>query len=260
MCIVSRDAVLRHSRICRLRKPQLVPEPQRRGKKRSACDNCAKSKLSCDATFPCETCLFNHRRCTYNRLSGFLAASKISQNCSDMRASDCQAEEPALQSTTTSLGNDIPSLIQKSENQTAIPFLRKYVDPDIKSLPEVFNRLSLTESERGNGEGARNTDSVRILVHAKPYFPKYSFAGLLYELSSSGFLVLLFHSLPTSLTNAQQALVQISIFMMTRNMTIPIARYSCLIAFIIFSLLHQNVMHNSLKNSPNFGLIFRQSL
>lgn len=42
--------------------------------------------------------------------------------------------------------------MEKSENQTAIPFLRNYVDLDIKSLPEVFDRLSLTENGSGGAE------------------------------------------------------------------------------------------------------------
>lgn len=86
--------------------------------------------------------------------------------------------------------------MQKSENHAAIPFLRKYVDPDIKSLPEVFDRLSLTENGRGNGEGTDDLDTSEILVQTAPIFPKYSFAGLLFELSSSEFWTPLFHSLP----------------------------------------------------------------
>ncbi|PCG92123.1 Transcription factor [Penicillium occitanis (nom. inval.)] len=87
----------------------------------------------------------------------------------------------------TSSRNDIPSLMQKWENQTAIPFLRKYVDPDIKSLPEVSDKLSLTENGRGNDEGADDLDFSQFLAQTTPIFPKYSFAGLLFELSSSEF-------------------------------------------------------------------------
>lgn len=192
----SRDAVLRHSRICRLREAQLVPGPQRRGKKRSACDNCAKSKLSCDADFPCEACLLNHRACTYDRLGGFSAASKANQKGDDTKIRGSHTDKSASQSTTTNLSSDILSLIHKSENQTAIPFLRKYVDPDVKSLPEVFDRLSLTDIGRGNNEGTGNLDSSEILVQKPRVFPKYSFAGLLFELSSSEFQMPMLHVPP----------------------------------------------------------------
>ena len=140
-----------------------MPVPQRRGEKRSACDNCAKSKLSCDAEFPCEACLFNHRTCTYDRLGGCSEASRVTRNCNDTKSRGSQGDKSSVQSTTTSIRSDIPSLMQKSEDQTATPFLRKYVDPDIKNLP-VFDRLSLTENRRGNDEGAENLDSSGFLV------------------------------------------------------------------------------------------------
>lgn len=152
-----------------------MPRPRKRGKKRSACDNCARAKLYCDADFPCETCLANQRQCTYNRLERSPTTAKPDNDNDGLTGSSSQRDRSPQK-------NDISSLMKKSENQVAIPFLTRYNNPDIKSLPEVFQGLSFNDGKD------RQTNEIGRIENALPsnsMFPRYSFAGLLFGLSSS---------------------------------------------------------------------------
>ncbi|KAK9463630.1 uncharacterized protein V1516DRAFT_661760 [Lipomyces oligophaga] len=62
------DIARRHSLTCPSRGENQDLSIQRRGKKRKACDACARSKIACDSAVVCKNCTLNGIKCTYFRL------------------------------------------------------------------------------------------------------------------------------------------------------------------------------------------------
>ncbi|KAK9380274.1 uncharacterized protein V2V93DRAFT_381205 [Kockiozyma suomiensis] len=63
------DIARRHSASCSSRGGQQGIPQQKRGKKRKACDACARSKIACDASELCRNCAMSSIPCTYFRLT-----------------------------------------------------------------------------------------------------------------------------------------------------------------------------------------------
>ncbi|KAJ5467252.1 hypothetical protein N7475_005004 [Penicillium sp. IBT 31633x] len=58
---------LRHTR---LKSGQEIPEPERGGKHKRACDSCANLRKACSGESPCAECTQREKQCTYQRLRG----------------------------------------------------------------------------------------------------------------------------------------------------------------------------------------------
>jgi hypothetical protein len=148
---VSSDAVLRHFRSCPSRGTRPVPSPLKRGKKRKACDCCARAKLSCDCELPCETCLVNGNFCTYGRAAENSVGSSTAQRVEQTRTTD-YSESRTVSSTLSrvvspGIETDVPSLMRQLNNKISIPFLLNYTDPETKTFPDTFGRSSLTDPD-----------------------------------------------------------------------------------------------------------------
>ena len=59
----------KHLRSCQSRKASghAIPYPEPRGRKRRACDQCARSKRACNFEHPCDTCSLRSLPCSYHR-------------------------------------------------------------------------------------------------------------------------------------------------------------------------------------------------
>ncbi|RGP63278.1 hypothetical protein FLONG3_9931 [Fusarium longipes] len=62
------DVASRHARSCPARKGRALPPPAKRGRRLHACNNCAKSKLSCNSELPCSRCSAKQVSCNYSAL------------------------------------------------------------------------------------------------------------------------------------------------------------------------------------------------
>ncbi|KAF7591060.1 hypothetical protein BBP40_002020 [Aspergillus hancockii] len=62
------DTARRHAKTCPKRSGQPIPRTQKRGKRRTSCDYCARGKFACDQCVPCGQCKSNALTCTYTRL------------------------------------------------------------------------------------------------------------------------------------------------------------------------------------------------
>ena len=57
-----------------------MPEPERRGKHKRACDSCASLRKACNGAIPCAECTQREKQCTYQRLiSDELPLPSVSQ-------------------------------------------------------------------------------------------------------------------------------------------------------------------------------------
>lgn len=65
---VRADVTRRHARSCQARGGRPLPPQAKRGRKLRACDNCSRSKLSCNSGIPCARCSSRHISCTYSAL------------------------------------------------------------------------------------------------------------------------------------------------------------------------------------------------
>lgn len=75
--------------------------------------------------------------------------------------------------------------MKEPTNNAKIPFLSKYIDPDIKKLPEVFSNLSLRETDGPDSPNEEFKSDIQVTLPWNKSFPRYSFAGLLLGISSS---------------------------------------------------------------------------
>jgi hypothetical protein len=60
----------RHWKSCRARVDggYAIPEPERGGKHKRACDSCASLRKACNGEIPCYECVQREKECTYQRL------------------------------------------------------------------------------------------------------------------------------------------------------------------------------------------------
>lgn len=67
---VLRDVLRRHWKSCKARvdSGHEIPEPERGGKQKRACDSCAGLRKACNGEMPCAECTQRERLCTYQRL------------------------------------------------------------------------------------------------------------------------------------------------------------------------------------------------
>lgn len=143
----SRDILRRHYTTCPSRATQPLPRPLKKGKRRKACDCCAKAKLSCDFDSPCESCLARNTSCTYQRVGDDTTSERdqIRPGAAPSGFSECsneQCNQSNLHSSPSfvSLKSNTPELYLgiQHRSKTSIPFLLNYTNPENRSLRDTF--------------------------------------------------------------------------------------------------------------------------
>lgn len=99
----NRDVLKRHWQTCKLRleQDQEIPRlvPKIKGKKRKACDRCARLKKACSLGYPCESCREKMVACTFNPVARGSAnyeeddTGAVSSNCGNSSSDNGQREE-----------------------------------------------------------------------------------------------------------------------------------------------------------------------
>lgn len=87
LTVVANSDVLRdHFQRCERRGNAAIPAQEERGRKRHACDRCARSKVRCDLETPCKRCRDVGRVCVKSRVRG--GSSSAESSPSDITSSD----------------------------------------------------------------------------------------------------------------------------------------------------------------------------
>ena len=126
----------RHYTTCKSRKQRPVPEKLKRGKRKVACDLCAKSKLWCDFESPCETCLSKNQECTYTRLKEDSSPQNQSIDTQVPPTVPNDGLEKGFHSATPS-GQGDTETVSKPSQKASLPFLLNLTNPN-NSLAGVF--------------------------------------------------------------------------------------------------------------------------
>ncbi len=155
------DILRRHYVNCPSRGSQPIPGPLKKGKQRRACDQCARSKLSCDFESPCESCLASRNKCTYQRireeprlsedLTGEASASaNFEQSAASVLIPDHREGSPILD-------DDVQS---RPSCKASISFMLNDTDPEAGTLRDELSssaRESLDLSKSSNTDGLNET-------------------------------------------------------------------------------------------------------
>lgn len=105
-----RDVLRRHWKSCKARvdSGHAIPEPERGGKHKRACDSCASLRKACNGEIPCAECTQRERQCTYQRLLGDeLPLPSISQallGTPDAESSGVNNDAPKVAESSWDLG------------------------------------------------------------------------------------------------------------------------------------------------------------
>lgn len=163
---IHRDILRRHFLSCKMRGDKPIPEKQKRGRRKCACDRCAAMKSACDRQRPCNTCKNSDAACTWDRVQGETELPRTDMPPTDLREgsefSSASSELPLIPQYSQAevetwniddpVGGAEPSLPDnltystKIRNQTAtttfekmsVPFLANFVSRDSRSLAEMF--------------------------------------------------------------------------------------------------------------------------
>lgn len=120
-----RDVLRRHYQSCPQRGQRAIPHRLRRGRRKQACDSCARLKTSCDLDWPCENCLLSDKTCSYLRIEAKQYHDKTQKSRSD---------PPPM--TPQLLSHDDTEI-----HKISIPFLLNWTSP-YRGLTETFERSS----------------------------------------------------------------------------------------------------------------------
>lgn len=118
----------RHWKSCKARvdSGHEIPEPERGGKHKRACDSCASLRKACNGEIPCAECTQRQRQCTYQRLlDDELPLPSTSQSL---------LKTPAEESSAV---NDNASEVSGSGWQLGLATLYPYT-PEIKARRRLF--------------------------------------------------------------------------------------------------------------------------
>lgn len=115
-----RDSLRRHYNACsKKEKHRLIP-PEKRGRKRRACDLCHSQKIQCDARLPCNRCSVKDTVCTYG---------SFNSGTSDVLAATESGSDLALIETCG---------VNPPDDRCPVPFLYSYTDPRFESITYAF--------------------------------------------------------------------------------------------------------------------------
>ncbi|KAL3424882.1 hypothetical protein PVAG01_04163 [Phlyctema vagabunda] len=139
------DAARRHSKSCALRDNRPLPEPRQRGKKKQACETCARAKRACDRSMPCGGCQTSQTVCTYYQSQHDISHLQQKQ----LEVDSAESSDKSLSDTSSSytcspapqtLKPTASSALSSGSKYTRIDvqFLLNYTDPNSGALPDFF--------------------------------------------------------------------------------------------------------------------------
>ncbi|KAJ5569457.1 uncharacterized protein N7459_008887 [Penicillium hispanicum] len=139
------DALRRHYKSCSQIGIQPEPAPGRPGRRRKACDNCARNRIACDGNSVCGACEQNGNTCSYQRLGA---------PPSGLPGPPLNVQRIAIRSY-----GERRTTHQDSQNQSkvSVPFLLNYSAASSQSpgdVNHVLSLLSTAESKDQNLEPA----------------------------------------------------------------------------------------------------------
>ncbi|EOD43913.1 putative zinc c2h2 type domain containing protein [Neofusicoccum parvum UCRNP2] len=163
-----RDILRRHYLACKSRGDRPVPEQQRPGRRKSACDRCASFKLACDLRRPCQACESAGSPCTWRRVQQRTAVPEPDVPTSspsapeDLEPAPEDLEPAAQHSRLHTSSPSAPEDLEPAPDdlQPAVPppraprlaldtadicmsFVAALCGPGRKTVPEVFGFLSV---------------------------------------------------------------------------------------------------------------------
>ncbi|KAK9448412.1 uncharacterized protein V1518DRAFT_418894 [Limtongia smithiae] len=143
------DIARRHAQNCPARGDKQHPVQQKRGKKRKACDACAKARIACDAAELCENCLAYGISCTYNRVNEDTAAAattrqKLTHDVSFVRLDDDpvviqQTPEASTQGVFEFLNWGTAQNTTDDDRNRRFPFLMNFTRNQRRTMRMLFN-------------------------------------------------------------------------------------------------------------------------
>ncbi|KAF2796691.1 hypothetical protein K505DRAFT_157248 [Melanomma pulvis-pyrius CBS 109.77] len=142
------DILRRHYKTCKSRGDHPVPGPQKRGRRKQACDRCATFKMACDRSRPCYACLSNNTACTWNRVQATVVNTQIitderQRNDTALSVTPYSPESSPSESNVAAPPQSPESLSVVETpgfmlEKMPIPFLMNFVTSESRSLPETF--------------------------------------------------------------------------------------------------------------------------
>lgn len=139
----SRDVLKRHYKRCVSASTSALPEPALAGRHRTACDACAKCKITCDRLLNCAACTRRGTECTYKRLETPSLRKELAPRGELETSTGRQLEQ--LERTTRSQKPD-------RTGQLSVPFLLNYSAPTNRNPGDVNQALTLLSTKESNSE------------------------------------------------------------------------------------------------------------
>ncbi|KAL1615264.1 hypothetical protein SLS56_011888 [Neofusicoccum ribis] len=136
-----RDILRRHYLACKSRGDRPVPEQQRPGRRKSACDRCASFKLACDLRRPCQACESASSACTWRRVQQRAATPEPGTHTSSPSAPEDL--EPAAEDRPPAVPQPRAPRLAVDTANIRMPFLAALCEPGRQTVPEVFGFLSV---------------------------------------------------------------------------------------------------------------------
>jgi hypothetical protein len=171
------DVLRRHYNRCPSRGGKAIPSQLQRGRRKRACDRCARLKLACDADLPCETCLSQGAICTGSRID------EPANTVGSMVESHTHGNLPTPPDVVES---PIHEARASGRERVSLSFLLNYAHPKNRSLASAFGVVAAQEVDSSgshhDGEGscelAQDISSPEAFA---PYSPNMVFQFFLGE-------------------------------------------------------------------------------
>lgn len=151
------DILHRHHKSCRQRGDRPIPLAQPRGRRKQACDQCAATKLACDSSRPCQTCVGKDLVCSWIRVrekrpENTELLSQVVQGSSTADASPYPSEaSPSLLDESADIAGDEPSPVTAhmphvpmfTLGSMPVPFLLNFVSLETRTFVDTFGYSSM---------------------------------------------------------------------------------------------------------------------
>ncbi|KAJ5116127.1 hypothetical protein N7456_000475 [Penicillium angulare] len=144
----SRDALRRHYKGCT--RVSTLPEPNRAGRRKTACDACALTRSTCDGSLPCLSCERQGASCTYQRLHD--QGNDPPTSLPEIQIQDVSSESQRMR-TAASLRS----------GQLSVPFLLNYSAPSNRTPGDVNQALSLLSTTEPDDQPVPVNDGLPSL-------------------------------------------------------------------------------------------------
>ena len=151
------DILHRHYKSCRQRGDCPIPSAQPRGRRKQACDQCAATKVACDSSRPCQTCVGKDLDCSWTRVREKRPANtellgQVAQGSSTADASPYPSEaSPSLLDESADIADDAPSPVIPPMSYVSMftlggmpmPFLLNFVSLETRTFVDTFGYASM---------------------------------------------------------------------------------------------------------------------